>query len=252
MSIMSPDDHERQDLAGLAGLYALDALEGEDLARFEQFLRTNPDVQDEVAGYRAAAAQLAAVSASAPPPALRERVLAGAATTRQDAPVVRLGGRRGGGAPARRLLLAAAAALVVLVAALGGYQLGSGKDVPVARRADDLAALLSRPDTAVVPLNGIEDDRPTGRVVLAPGSDVMVVVSDDMARTRPGRTYEMWKVTSGGGVVSAGTFEPDADGRVEARLPVDLDGATTFLVTDEPDGGSEAPTTEPIMQATVE
>lgn len=66
----------RRDLHSLAGPYALDALDGGELARFERHLRRCPDCTDEVRGFAATAAALAFAVAAPPPPALKGRVLA--------------------------------------------------------------------------------------------------------------------------------------------------------------------------------
>ena len=42
-------------------------------------------------------------------------------------------------------------------------------------------------------------------------------------------------------------FTPDGDGVVDVALPVDLVGADGVAVTVEPAGGSEQPTTTPVM-----
>src|SRR5689334_18188552 len=114
MSNMTPDDQESFNLAGMAGLYALDALEGDDLVRFEALLATNAELRDEVAGFRATAARLSDVSAATPPPSLRANVLTQIAETCQDAPIVRLDDRRRASAGRRALLGAVAAALMLL------------------------------------------------------------------------------------------------------------------------------------------
>lgn len=242
MSGTTPDD-EQYHLAGMAGLYALDALEGEDLARFEELLATNVELQEEVAGFRATAARLSEASATDPPPDLRDRVLTTAAATRQDAPVTRLGDRRRGGATRRRLL-AAAAAVAVVAAGLGGYLVAEGRGEP----ASELAQVLAETDARVVPLTGVDSSDAAGHVVVSKDAGHIVIVSNQMPPAAEGRTYELWKI-DGEGVHKAGLFEPDERGYVEAVLPVSLDGATGFAITDEPDGGSPQATTPILMQA---
>ena len=41
-------------------------------------------------------------------------------------------------------------------------------------------------------------------------------------------------------------FVPDRDGQAETRI-ADMNGVAVVMVTEEPQGGSEAPTGEPIM-----
>lgn len=242
MSLLPPDDHDH-DLAGLAGLYALDALEGDDLERFEAYLATHPEAREEVDGFRATTARLAEVSATEPPAHLRAAVLAGVSGTRQEPPVVRLADRRAADLRRRAFAFAAAAALI-LIAAFGGYFLAGGSDPG----EDRLTAMLALPDTEVVPLTGIETGEHAGRVVIAPDENRVLIVSDRMPVTAEGRTYELWKIDAAG-AHNAGLFVPDADGRLRVELDVDLDGAQKFLVTEEPAGGSPQPTSDPVMQA---
>lgn len=242
MSLLPPDDNEH-DLAGLAGLYALDALHEADRERFEAYLAAHPEAREEVEGFRATAARLAEVSAVEPSPDLRSSVLAAVSATRQEAPVTRMSDHRAARLR-RRVLAGAAAAAVVLVAAFGGYFLAGGNDP-----ADDrLAAMLARPDAQVVPLTGMDSTEPAGRVIVAPGANRLMIVSDRMPPAAEGRTYELWKVDADG-VHKAGLFVPDPDGRLQVELEVDLDGAQQLLVTDEPAGGSPQATTDPLMQA---
>ncbi|MFN8049898.1 MAG: anti-sigma factor [Acidimicrobiales bacterium] len=244
MSNMSPDDNDTYSVAGLAGLYALDALEGDDLERFEAYLATNAEAREEVAGFRATAARLGEMTATAPPAGLRDRVMHQVSVTRQEAPVVQLDERRAARAR-RRAVLGAVAAVAVLIAGVGGYLIGDR----TAPAPTDVAALLTRPDTKVVPLTGIGSDVAAGQVVVAPGVNKVVVVSDKMPPSNEGRTYELWKVDAAG-VHAAGLFAP-VNGKVRAALDVDLQGATKFLITDEPEGGSPKATTDPLMEASL-
>ena len=246
MSTTPPDDNETYHLAGLAGLYALDALEGEDLERFERHLATNAELREEVAGFRATAARLGDVSAAEPPAALRDRVLAGVAATRQDQPVISLDERRVASAR-RRALLTVAASVAILAAAFGGYSVRQPTDQP-----SELARLLARPDARVVPLTGVDSTEASGRVVMSAGSNRIIVVSDTLPPTEAGRTYEVWRLDGTGAASKAGLFKPDHRGTVEASVEVTLADTKGFAITDEPDGGSSQPTTPILMVATLE
>lgn len=243
MSGLSPDDQEPYQLAGMAGLYALDALEGEDLVRFEALLATNAELRDEVAGFRATAARLSETSAASPPPDLRRRVLAEVATTRQDPPVVRLDDRRRTSARGRAALALVAAALVLL-AGFGGYLLADRDEATPSQ----LAGVLARSDTQVLRLTSVNSER-TGHVVISPDTGKVIIVSADLPPTAEGRAYEVWRLDAKG-AHPAGMFKPDATGRTEAALQVGLDGATGFAITEEPEGGSAQPTTDVLMSAT--
>ena len=96
-------------------MYALDALTGEDLARFEAHLAECDQCRRELAGLQGAAASLAfAVEAPAPPPALRDRILDAARHEKQN--VVPFPARRSVGVTvAAAIAIAASVALTTAV-----------------------------------------------------------------------------------------------------------------------------------------
>ena len=69
------------DLHVLAGLYAVNALEGDELAAFESHLAGCDDCRRDVAEFHEVAADLAGAVAVDPPPETRASVLARIATT---------------------------------------------------------------------------------------------------------------------------------------------------------------------------
>src|SRR5439155_10568432 len=73
----------------LAGAYALDALAGADLARFERHLARCEHCAREISEFREVTARLATAAAAEPPPGLTGRALAAAARTRQLPPATR-------------------------------------------------------------------------------------------------------------------------------------------------------------------
>lgn len=92
---------------------------------------------------------------------------------------------------------------------------------------------------------------------LAQGGSATLVYSAELGRSAllvdgleelpEGKTYELWYINEANGAVPAGTFEPSSGG---ASVQV-LDGSFTpgdvVGVTVEPEGGSEQPTTDPIL-----
>ena len=63
------------DLHVLTGVYALDALDGRELDRYERHLRRCQSCLSEVRGLREVATSLAVAASAEPPAGLRERVL---------------------------------------------------------------------------------------------------------------------------------------------------------------------------------
>ncbi len=62
-----------------------------------------------------------------------------------------------------------------------------------------------------------------------------------------GQVYQLWMIT-GDQITPGPTFMPDADGKATVQVGGDAAGTGTMAITMEPDGGSQSPTTSPIMQ----
>jgi anti-sigma-K factor RskA len=241
MSDTPRNESEPLELAGLSGLYALDALDDEAREQFEAFLRTNPEAQAEVDEFHATAAALASAVAEEPPAGLRERVLADVATTRQDAPVIDLTVRR-----ARRMRtvwVGVAAALILVVGVAAGLLIDRPAD-----GGSELADVLARSDVRMVPLAGAG---PQGaKVVWSADANRAVVVANGMSRLPDDQTMELWRI-EGDEATQVGLFTPDQDGRVRASFDTDLQGADALGVTIEPAGGSKTPTLPIVLQGEV-
>ncbi|UJA20680.1 anti-sigma factor [Thermoleophilia bacterium SCSIO 60948] len=65
---------------------------------------------------------------------------------------------------------------------------------------------------------------------------------DEIAPVDRGHVYQLW-VQRNGGVEPSSIFVPREDGSAEAAVTQSLEGADAVLMTEEPRGGSEQPTT---------
>ncbi len=219
------------DVHHLAAAYALDALDPDERAVFETHLEGCAACRADVADFTDVAGDLAAATAATPPPSMRDAVLTEIAQTRQERPAVRqiAEARR---RPRSGLLLAVAAAVVGLIA-------GAAIVLTVIDRGSDADVVLSAPDAISTPLEGTEG---TVRVVWSGELGQAVLLGDGLADPGDGREYELWAIVEDG-PLPAGLFTPD-DGSVEAVF--DLDPAATspaaWGITNEPEGGSPAPT----------
>jgi len=204
----------------LVGPYVLDALPPDERDLFEDHLSRCPECQAEATELLAAAAHLGQATAVVPPAALREQVLAQVARTRQvapGAPVATTGGRR---RPWVAPLVAAA--VVAVLAAVGAIALQSDQR---ADRAEEIAAVVAAPDAQEVEVSG---EGGTMRLVVSGSHDASVVVADGMAAPPAGKTYALW-FDEDGVMVLHGTFAPDEEGSVRARVdgvPSDVVGVT--------------------------
>lgn len=85
----------------------------------------------------------------------------------------------------------------------------------------------------------------------------IVLICSNLPHLEAGKALEMWLIPSrkngNGSPRPAGLFEPDADGTGLHILPgaVDLASIETVAVTIEPQGGSPAPTSTPIIAANI-
>jgi anti-sigma-K factor RskA len=81
----------------------------------------------------------------------------------------------------------------------------------------------------------------------------VALIASSLAEVAPGRTYQMWVIPKGQAPRPAGLFKPDAQGNVVHLFVNAIDIGTTaaMAVSVEPETGSPAPTTTPMLVAPV-
>lgn len=253
--------NDRHEMLDLAPAYALGALDPEDEERFETHLADCSRCRAALEGYRAAVGRIAdAAPRVEPPPEIREKILRSAGGS-PDAPEIRPPAARA--EPSRRgtwtLRLAAAAALILAFGAGWAYlqerqelmAVAEAYEDAVARVAqrDSLLDLVLAPDVRTVQLTST-DQPPTGHLFWNQGRNALVLTVHDLPPPPAGRTYQLWGIPAGDDPVGLDVFQPTADGEavVTVQLPVGLDMAVS-AVTEEPEGGSDQPTTQPFLVA---
>ncbi|MBM3798211.1 MAG: hypothetical protein FJW31_30190 [Acidobacteria bacterium] len=111
-----------------------------------------------------------------------------------------------------------------------------------------LAVVLSR-DARYIKMSTAEQE-PMFRAFWG-GQSGLVLVGANVPKPAAGRTLQLWVVPKGAGAapVSAGVFAPGVDGQVLliAETALQPDGAAALAISDEPAGGSPAPTTKPVF-----
>ena len=228
---------EANALHDLTAAYALDALDADDARAYEAHLARCERCRDELASLTEAAGALAyATEAPAPRPELRARILQQARDERENVVPLR----------PRWLAPVAAAAAVAACVAVGLGIWGASLSSKLDRRTHALDAqqrinaVLADPQSQ---RNALADNG--GALVVSPQGEAVLVLND-LAAARPGRTYEAWVAAGGGRPQPAGTFDGDGDVDV-VLLAKRVPRKATVMLTVERDGGTNAPTSKPLI-----
>jgi anti-sigma-K factor RskA len=219
-------EHWRDEIAA----YLVGALDPGEAAELERHVAGCPDCQADLRHLRPAVDLLPeSVERVEPPPRLRAEILGraraeashAAANPERQMPFSR---RRWftGWRPAAGL-----AAVALVVAALAGYAVRGGDS------GDQTTTVVAGKAPAVTAQLEMEGESATMHL-----ANVREMPED--------RVLEAW-VQRDGEVERAGDlFVPDDAGRATATIP-DMDGVEAVMVTAEPEGGSEAPTSTPMV-----
>lgn len=278
---------DHRDLQDLLGAYALDAVDPDEAAEVEEHLRSCHSCRAELAEHRSVAALLANTGGPAPtgvwariadslddsapgadagadagprstpesaaPRASVPRAVPPTSDATGDTVVVPLGaGRRHRGRAAAAVLGAVAASLLLLAGAAGVITIRDQD-----QRLDDLAAEVER----------TRDDRAATDALASPGSTLVRLADPDgelvlravvttegqgyllggaLPDAGDGATYQLWGL-DGDRAVSLGVL-----GRDPRVVPFHVEGPVDALaVTNEAEGGSDRPTSDPLVVGTL-
>jgi anti-sigma-K factor RskA len=227
----------KHDCGADAAAYVLGALEPEEAEAFSRHLATCVVCRDEVAAFEHTANALAMAPPQHPAPrGLKRRVMR--AVRESDAEAQAAPARRprrlGSGLFVARPAIAAVAALAVVVVVIGAIIVSSSGTSGTRTIA---ASVTGSPGTVQLSVSGGH-----GQLVLR-----------NFPQPAAGHIYEMWELRSGAKAPSpTGTlFSVNSSGAGNVGVPGDLHGVTKVLVTQEPSGGSLAPTTTPVIVASL-
>lgn len=217
-----------EDLHTYAGLYALDAVDGALLTEFEHHLSVCSSCTQEVREFRATAGRLGATQASLPSPALRSSVLAAITNVRQEAPFVAATHRH------RNRWITPLAVAAALVLTFGVLRTITSPTAPLTAESVINAADV-RQITLTAPA-GIET-----KAFVSVKENRIALTADGMPPAPAGRSYQLW-LLGPAGFESAGFMDPPPGGKHAAvLLKGTLSGHQRMMITDEPAGGSIAP-----------
>ena len=230
----------------LLAVYALDALDDDERAIVDDYLRDNPRAVAEVESYREALSYLH--TGAAAPPGLWERI----ATELETAPPpLRLDAFRAPPPPAGRRVgrILAIAAAVIAFAAAAGVIVHQHREID-RRGSDSVAAAIMReagdaqrnPQSQTVLLR---DSSGSLSVVayLEPDGDLFLS-GDQLPALDGDRTYQLWCVRdSAPAPVSVALL-----GANPTMTKLNLDSCPGLLaITDETAGGAAQPTSDPVV-----
>lgn len=253
-----------KELGNLSGSYALNGLDAADLAEFETHLQQSHATRDEVTELTDTAVLLGlAVEPVQPSAGLKASIMdqldahpqlpvaassaagassASVATAAFESPAGRKAQARWFTRPVTAL--AAVAAAIALFVGGGVVTTSLAQNSFAQQQADQLAAINSA------------DDAQRASVDLADGGTATLVWSntllssalivDGLAPLPADRTYELWYINDAG-ARPAGTFGVAGSGSTWRVLDGTMKAGDTVGVTVEPRGGSDAPTTDPVV-----
>ncbi|MFN8532765.1 MAG: anti-sigma factor [Dehalococcoidia bacterium] len=159
-----------------------------------------------------------------------------------------------------RLAAVGAAAALLVAAGLGAWSYALSGELESQRQLnasltqglqgrDDLVQLVSSQPELMSFLNGTPE-APTGRGRMYASSinDTALLLVDGLKPLPPDRVYQVW-LMQGGSPVSGGTFTVDGlgQGRWVVRADDPLSRYQAVIVTEEPAGGSAAPTSPRVL-----
>jgi anti-sigma-K factor RskA len=243
---------QSHDLHLLTGVYAVDALTGDELDEFEKHLEQCPTCAEEVRGLREAAARLGLATAIAPPPSMREQVLDATKRVRQLPPsggrlITAADGRR----PRRRLIRRlprpiAVTVMAAAIVALAVLQIGTRHQLDQAQTKNQTIASVLAASDAQIELSSSTVGG-TMTAVVSKRDREAVVTASGMPTPSGARVYQLW-VMRGTTARSVGLLPGSSTGATSPVLAADVQPGDQLAVTIEPAGGTRQPTTNPIVE----
>lgn len=241
-------------------LYALGTLSGEEKLALEKHLRECASCRRELEQLRGDAALLALSTAGPRPPARSKSRLMDAIgkEPRRQAARARLNWWA---------IFGWAAAAVMLVFVIGATRHNKRLSSTIAelssmvekervsgdeaRRIADIMHASDAMPYEILPVS-MKTKMPAGKAIYSRDRSGLVFVASNLQPVPAQRAYELWLIPMKGAPIPAGMFKPDSHGMamvMNPPLPAGVE-AKAFAITVEPEQGSSAPTSAPIMMGT--
>ncbi len=239
-----------KELGNLSGSYALNGLDAADLAEFETHLQQSQATRDEVTELTDTAVLLGLATRPVQPSAgLKASIMDQLDAHPQLAPIEAAPSPALAKARARwytrpvTALAAVAAAIALFVG--GGVITTSLQQNSFAQQQADAMAAISGADDAQRAVVDLADGG-TATLVWSNSLLSSALIVDGLAPLPADRTYELWYINDAG-ARPAGTFGVTGNGSTWRVLDGTMEAGDTVGVTVEPRGGSDAPTTDPVV-----
>ena len=238
-------------------LYALGALEGKERLVLEKHLEECSACRRELQQLQGDMALLAlSASGPKPPQRSRQRLMSAIAQEprRLDVPV-----RRRSWLPAVRWALAVAAVCVVallleqnsnLSQHLASVQSELARREAQLEQAKQVVVTFTAPEAQQVTLVAAKTSpQPQGKAFYLRAKGSLIFLANNMPQLPSQKAYELWIIPTSGAAIPAGVFKPNAHGSATVVNPPLQAGveAKAFAITIEPEEGSSAPSSQPIM-----
>ena len=245
---------EEKDPTSLTGAYALDAVSDAERAAVEEHLLGSEATRNEVTELQDTAVLLGLATEPVDPSAdLKARLMAQIAVTPQLAPApaaptssspkTELKTQQRWFSRTALAVTAAAAAVAIII----------GGGIVIANLGDETKAPISA--TGVQAIRAADDAQQASKEVATGGTATLVwsnelaqaaLIADGLQPLSDDQVYELWYINEGV-ARPAGIFTVDESGAVQQVLEGDMRAGDLVGVTIEPAGGSELPTSDPIV-----
>jgi len=253
---MSEMNNER--FEDLKDAYVLGALPEEERLSFEEYLAAHPERQAEIDDLGAVAGLLAlSPQEQVPSPELRSRVMEMVEAEAQPRSVARrsVSARIGDYLGVRSLALGAAALLVIGLLSWNVLLQGQVADLQgqvqdAQGQVQDLQAQVEdaqAQESLTIKLEGSWAEQGATAEVASMEQNEIVLVARNMPSVPENRTCQIW-VIKGDVPKPSGLFQPDGNGTA-TPITNSIAKADVIAVTVEPAGGSEQPTSDPVLLA---
>lgn len=244
-----------KELGNLSGSYALNGLDAADLAEFETHLQQSQATRDEVTELTDTAVLLGLAVEPVQPSAGLKASIMGQLDAHPQLPVASPVATAAFESPAGRkaqarwftrpvTALAAVAAAIALFVGGGVVTTSLAQNSFAQQQADQLAAINSADDAQRASVDLA--DGGTATLVWSNSLLSSALIVDGLAPLPADRTYELWYINDAG-ARPAGTFGVAGSGSTWRVLDGTMKAGDTVGVTVEPRGGSDAPTTDPVV-----